>query len=130
MEAPTDKDRQERAREHEERSQKSADALRAMLTALATAGMGAAYTVRDPLRGNLWWWAAASFALSLACVLGSWFLVKHRALFRRDVALGIKKAKLADKSGPKFHWLMRSFTWDCAGALLIVAGVILLGIYI
>lgn len=54
---------------HEERAQKSADQLRAMLTALATAGMGAAYVVLKDQYSDLWRGAAAMFVLSLPSVL-------------------------------------------------------------
>jgi hypothetical protein len=109
------------AERQEERSQKSADALRAMLTALATGGMGASYAVRESQRGDSWLGAAVCFALSLGCVLVSWFLVKHRAMKRRDAAAAHAKA-------PTFPWYKRSWHWDRAAALLLAVGVVLLAI--
>ena len=68
----------------EKRAQKSADALRAMLTALATAGIAAAYVVGESHRGDLWRGTVFVFGIALACVVTSWFMVKHRELQRPD----------------------------------------------
>jgi hypothetical protein len=63
----------------------------------------------------------ALFGISLTCVLVSWFMVTHRELKRRDVALGEAKPKRADESGPVFsHW-PRSWWWDIAGAVSAAA---------
>jgi len=109
------------AERQEDRSQKSADALRAMLTALATAGMGASVALRETARFNLWYFAAIAFAGSLLFVLVSWFLVKHRAITRRNAAkVGAKE--------PTFLETQRSWYWDRRAAYLLGVGVLLLGI--
>lgn len=114
---PVNAEKSTEAAKHEERAQKSADALRAMLTALATAGIGAAYAVRD---SSKWWIVAAiSFALALACVVISWFFVKDRELARRDAAAKGEPA-------PNFPRWKRSWTWDRAGAFVLAVGVVLL----
>jgi len=110
------------AERQEDRSQKSADALRAMLTALATAGIGASVALRETARFNLWYFAAIAFAVSLLFVLVSWFLVKHRALKRRDAA------KKNGGKEPTFPENQRSWYWDRRAAYLLGVGVLLLGI--
>jgi hypothetical protein len=109
---------------HEERSQKAADQLRAMLTALATAGMGAAYLVREQQRADLWRGSAASFSLALACVLISWFLVKHREVKRRNAK---RHPELHPDPDPFPRW-KRSWTWDRLAGGFLALGVVLLGI--
>lgn len=106
---------------HDKRAQGSADALRAMLTALATAGVAASYVVRDVQTRDYWRGSAALFALALVCVLASWFLVKHRELRRRNAArLGLPLPTFS-------HWF-RSWTWDLAGFGFIVAGALFLAL--
>lgn len=112
---------EEIAQRHEERSQKSADALRAMLTALATAGIAGAYIVHKDSAGNAWKCAAVMFALALGCVLISWFLAKDRELARRDAAA-------AKKAPPNFGTFWSSWAWDVASAVLVALGAVTLGV--
>ena len=110
-------------RVHEERSQRSADQLRAMLTALATAGIAATWAVRDRTHGDYWRGAAFFFTGALASLLISWFLVKHRAVKRRDY--------VRDPTIPNpdpFRWYLRSWTWDRVAAIFIAAGIFMIAI--
>ena len=114
---------------HEKRAQVSADALPAMLTKLATAGIGAAYAVGIAARSesiaihlnDLWRSATACFVVSLLCVVRSWFLVKRRALLRHNAILS--KTEL-----PSFAKWSRhsSWAWDTASAWLLMVGAIAL----
>lgn len=109
---------------HEQRSQTIADQLRAALLALATAGIGAAYTVSDRAADRKYWVAAAgAFVVSLAFILVSWFTAKHRALKRRDAAR-------ARKEMPEYKWrsAASSWPWDIASACALIAGASLLAI--
>ncbi len=108
-------------KEHEARSQSAADTGRKLLSTLAVGGMVAAYTVRDSQHGDLWRGAILFFAITLVCVVRSWFLVKERELRRRDNVL-------AGQLPPVFPWHMHSWTWDRAGAASLVVGALLLAI--
>ncbi|HEV8363881.1 MAG TPA: hypothetical protein VGQ52_10215, partial [Gemmatimonadaceae bacterium] len=107
---------------YEERSQKIADALRALLTALATAGIGAAYALSQATSHNLWLASATAFVVSLACVVRSWFAAKDRAVRRRDTSLGIlSSATTVTKWSWKSSWL-----WDTLAAWALIIGAVLL----
>src|SRR5437870_4010959 len=109
------------ADQHEERSQKVADALRAVLLVLATSGIGAAYAIGVKSAYLLAWRAAAaSFVVSLACIIRSWFLAKDRALKRRDAARN-------NQPEPEIGPWRRSWRWDTASAWALIIGAALLG---
>jgi hypothetical protein len=109
---------------HEERSQKIADQLRAALLALATAGVGAAYAVSDRVADRRYWIVAAgAFVLSLACIIRSWFVAKHRALKRRDAARAKEAMPEFTPWGRKSSWL-----WDSLGACVLIAGAAVLAV--
>jgi hypothetical protein len=111
---------------HEERSQKIADTLRALLTALATAGIGAAYAVSGQMTSrSLWLGAMASFVVSLACVVRSWFVAKDRALRRRDASLG--PGTVPQPTFKKWSW-KASWLWDTLAAWALIVGAILLAV--
>jgi len=102
----------------EERSAKAADALRAALLGLATAGLAALYAIRDELSDGFYWRVAAFlFVTALACTLRSWFLVKDRAIKRRDAARNGSKPRKIEKWDLHASWL-----WDTAAAWLLIAG--------
>jgi hypothetical protein len=104
----------------EQRSQKIADALRALLTALATAGIGAAYALSQTTSHALWLVSAIAFVVSLACVVRSWFVAKDRALRRRDASLGTVPLEIT-----KWSW-KSSWLWDTFAAWALIIGAVLL----
>lgn len=106
------------AERYEERSEKAADALRAAMLGLATAGIGASYAVHNDFAHHAYWLAVAmAFVAALACTMRSWFLVKDRALRRRDAALKGEKPLKFGKWDRRSSW-----PWDTAAAWLLIVG--------
>ena len=107
------------AASQEARSEKAADQSRAVLLALATGAITAAYSLRQQTGLPLWFIATLCFVAAMACILRSWFLVKYRALKRRD-------ALLESKPLPVFSRWRGSQRWDSITAWLLVIGALLL----
>ena len=109
---------------YEVRSQKVADALRALLTALATAGIGAVYAMHGQTTvWGAWFFSGLLFLVSLGCVLRSWFVAKHRELRRRE-------ASRANQPQPEFtKWSRKSsWLWDTLAAWTLFIGAALLSV--
>jgi hypothetical protein len=106
---------QEAARFERERADKVADQLRAALLTIATAGVGAGYSLSDKMPRSLWGAGILCFLLGVMCVLKSWFLVKRRSIKRQYHAE-------ADLPAPTFKWWERSAPWDEAAAILLIVG--------
>lgn len=102
---------------HSDRAEKAGDTLRAMLLALATAGIGAAYAVSTRLPHPLWLAGSMLFIFALGATLRSWFLVKERALRRKEAA------GRGHDYPQTVKWSIRSsWTWDTCAAWLIITG--------
>jgi hypothetical protein len=110
-----------------ERGQKIADTLRGLLTALATAGIGAAYSVNGQTTNRCLWLAAAfAFSASLAFVVRSWFVQKHKAIQRRkDPQNESGKNEFSKKWGWYASWL-----WDTLAAWALIVGGLILAVAI
>ena len=109
---------------YEVRSQKVADALRALLTALATAGIGAVYAMHGQTTvWEAWFFSGLLFVVSLGCVLRSWFASKDRAIRRRE-------ASRENQPQPQFTTWSRksSWLWDTIAAWTLFTGAALLGV--
>ena len=76
---------------------------------MSTAGIGAAYALRSEVADALWMLAALAFIVAIALVLRSWFLVKHRAIRRRD-------AHRKGEAPPVFKKTLHSWWWDTRSA--------------
>lgn len=116
----TDEPRRREAEKQEDRSVRAADHLRAVLLALATGGIVGDDHLASRL-GDYWKLAAILCVFSLTCLVISWFLVKHRALARREAAV-------AANAPPDFRFFTRSWTWDIAGAAWLALAVVVIAI--
>jgi len=118
----TEKGHAAHAEHYWERAERAADQLRAMLLALASAGIAASFAAKQDA-GSAWKLAAVFFMVALVPLVVSWFLVKHRALKNAQALEGGRKPKA-------LHWYSPtgSTLWDGAGAILIGAGALSLAL--
>lgn len=111
------------AAHHRDRAEHAGDAIRKLLTSLASGGLLASYAVRKESTDGWWALACVAFTVALGMVLRSWFLVKGRALARQADTPEARLELPEDGADSRSSWW-----WDKGAAFAVMAGAVLLGV--